>query len=115
MLVTFGPTVFLFFIFFNFLETVTLASTLGTRAENGPIFPRRENRFLCDFRTAFGKAIDNVPEPIHVVGKDWSKDIWARGVLTATRGTRLLADEPGKAIAAPFGDVHSAGTETVPV
>ena len=70
---------------------------------------------LRDFRAAFGKFVENVPEPINVVEKDWTADPWARGGPAATWRTRVLTGDAGKTIAEPFGNVHFVGTETSPI
>lgn len=79
--------------------------------------PAEERRrvVLCDFRTAFSKVVDNVPEPINVIEKDWAADSWTGGAPAAVWQTAVLTCEAGKDITAPFGNVHFVGTETSPV
>ncbi|KAK2923695.1 Flavin amine oxidase [Fusarium oxysporum f. sp. vasinfectum] len=39
----------------------------------------RKQVVLQDICTAFGTVVDNIPEPINVIEKDWTKDPWAQG------------------------------------
>lgn len=75
----------------------------------------RRRVVLRDFRTAFGKVVEKVPEPANVVEKDWTADPWARGGPAAVWRTGVLTGEAGKAITEPFGNVHFVGTETSPI
>ncbi|UNI18539.1 Monoamine oxidase [Purpureocillium takamizusanense] len=75
----------------------------------------RRRVVLEDFRAAFRKVVDPVPEPIHVVEKDWTQDEWARGGPGPIMKTGLLAGEAGKSISESFGNIHFVGTETSPM
>ncbi|KAM5341316.1 hypothetical protein ACJ41O_014347 [Fusarium nematophilum] len=75
----------------------------------------RKRVVLRDFRAAFGKVVDNVPDPISVIEKEWAKDEWARGAPGPVWKPGFLAGEAGKSIAEPFGNIHFVGTETSPI
>jgi monoamine oxidase len=75
----------------------------------------RKQTELRDFRAAFSKAVDHVPEPISVVEKDWTKDEWARGGPAPLMRPGALAGEAGQSLSEPFGSIHFVGTETSPV
>lgn len=72
----------------------------------------RKQVVLQDICTAFGTVVDNIPEPINVIEKDWTKDPWAQGGPGPVWRPGFLAGESGKAIAEPFGNIHFVGTET---
>ncbi|EGU89422.1 hypothetical protein FOXB_00046 [Fusarium oxysporum f. sp. conglutinans Fo5176] len=72
----------------------------------------RKRVVLQDISTAFGTVVDDIPEPINVIEKDWTKDPWAQGGPGPVWRPGFLAGESGKAIAEPFGNIHFVGTET---
>ncbi|KAL6364648.1 hypothetical protein LRP88_00618 [Fusarium phalaenopsidis] len=75
----------------------------------------RKQAVLRDFRAAFGKVVGNVPDPISVIEKEWTKDEWARGAPGPVMRPGVLAGEAGKSISEPFGNIHFVGTETSPI
>jgi monoamine oxidase len=75
----------------------------------------RKQTVLRDFRAAFGKVVGNVPDPISVIEKEWTKDEWARGAPGPVMRPGVLAGEAGKSISEPFGNIHFVGTETSPI
>ncbi|KAJ4232340.1 hypothetical protein NW759_002728 [Fusarium solani] len=76
---------------------------------------KRKQTVLRDFRAAFGKVVDNVPDPISVIEKEWTKDEWARGAPGPVMRPGVLAGEAGKSMSEPFGNIHFVGTETSPI
>ncbi|KAL2691275.1 hypothetical protein Neosp_001656 [[Neocosmospora] mangrovei] len=75
----------------------------------------RKQAVLRDFRAAFRKVVGNVPDPISVIEKEWTKDEWARGAPGPVMRPGVLAGEAGKSISEPFGNIHFVGTETSPI
>jgi monoamine oxidase len=75
----------------------------------------RKRVVLDDFLTAFSTVVDHIPQPINVIEKDWTQDLWAQGGPGPVWRPGFLAGESGKAIAEPFGNVHFVGTETASV
>ncbi|EWZ00290.1 hypothetical protein FOYG_00173 [Fusarium oxysporum NRRL 32931] len=86
----------------------------GDPGRNRSRLPAEERKqvVLQDICTAFGTVVDNIPEPINVIEKDWTKDPWAQGGPGPVWRPGFLAGESGKAIAEPFGNIHFVGTET---
>ncbi|KAI8723025.1 Amine oxidase [Fusarium sp. LHS14.1] len=75
----------------------------------------RKQTVLRDFRAAFRKVVGNVPDPISVIEKEWTKDEWARGAPGPVMRPGGLTGEAGKSISEPFGNIHFVGTETSPI
>ncbi|KAF4826680.1 putative flavin-containing monoamine oxidase A [Colletotrichum tropicale] len=58
------------------------------------------------------KGFDDVPEPINIIEKEWTKDLWARGAPSPVMGPGVLTSDAGKAAREPVGHIHFIGTET---
>ncbi|KAF4910273.1 putative flavin-containing monoamine oxidase A [Colletotrichum viniferum] len=67
---------------------------------------------LKQFRAMFSTVVDDVPEPINIIEKEWTKDPWARGAPSPIMGPGVLTSDAGKAVRETVGHIHFIGTET---
>lgn len=76
--------------------------------------PARERRdaVVKQFHEMCGVVVTEVPKPIKVLEKEWTKDLWARGALSPVMMPGTMMSEAGKALRDPVGHVHFVGTET---
>ncbi|KAJ0350487.1 hypothetical protein COL154_007934 [Colletotrichum chrysophilum] len=72
----------------------------------------RREAVLKQFRAMFSTVVDDVPEPINIIEKEWTKDPWARGAPSPVMGPEVLTSGAGKAVREPVGHIHFIGTET---
>ncbi|KAI8187123.1 putative flavin-containing monoamine oxidase A [Colletotrichum sp. SAR 10_86] len=72
----------------------------------------RREAVLKQFRAMFSTVVDDVPEPINIIDKEWTKDLWARGAPSPVMGPGVLTSDAGKAVREPVGHIHFIGTET---
>jgi monoamine oxidase len=72
----------------------------------------RRETVLVQFRRAFGEFVDEVPEPVQVLEKEWTKEPWARGAPSPVMPPGILTSDAGLSMREPFGHVHFVGTET---
>lgn len=76
----------------------------------------RRTRVTEQFDSFFGAAARdvgvNVPPPVNVIEKEWIKDTWAMGAPSPVMRPGTLVGAAGKALRAPWKDVHFVGTET---
>ena len=54
----------------------------------------------------------NVPAPIEVIEKEWTKDRWTLGGPCSFMGPGVLTSDAGKALKSSVGNIHFVGTET---
>ncbi|KAJ0279337.1 hypothetical protein CBS470a_009316 [Colletotrichum nupharicola] len=71
----------------------------------------RREAVLKLFRAMFSTVVDDVPEPINIIEKEWTKDPWARGAPSPVMGPGVLTSDAGKAVREPVGHIHFIGTE----
>ncbi|KAM5358100.1 hypothetical protein ACJZ2D_015593 [Fusarium nematophilum] len=71
----------------------------------------RQDAVLKQFNAAFSTVVDDVPKPISIVEKDWTKDHWFQGAPSPVMlpGTMTGA---GRSIRTPVKNIHFVGTET---
>ncbi|KAJ3960125.1 hypothetical protein N0V92_003229 [Colletotrichum tropicale] len=72
----------------------------------------RREAVLKQFRAMFSTMVDDVPEPINIIEKEWTKDLWARRAPSPVMGPGVLTSDAGKAVREPVGHIHFIGTET---
>ncbi|KAE8159235.1 FAD/NAD(P)-binding domain-containing protein [Aspergillus tamarii] len=72
----------------------------------------RQKTVLEHYRTLFSGAAKDVPEPIQVLEKEWSKDPFALGVGTPVMMPGIMTGDAYRALRDPFGHIHFVGTET---
>ncbi|KAF4847469.1 Amine oxidase [flavin-containing] B [Colletotrichum siamense] len=72
----------------------------------------RREAVLKQFRAMFNTVVDDVPEPINIIEKEWTKDLWARGAPSPVMGPGVLTSDAGKAVREPVGHINFIGTET---
>lgn len=72
----------------------------------------RQEAVLDQFKRAFGTVADNVPDPIAIHEKDWSKEKWIQGAPSPVMPPGVLTGEEGKSLRESFKHVHFVGTET---
>lgn len=72
----------------------------------------RRQAVLEQFRTAFGTVVNDIPEPINIIEKEWSKDPWALGAPSPVMVPGIMTKDAGKSIRDPVGNLHFIGTET---
>lgn len=72
----------------------------------------RRRAVLAEFRAAFSTAVKEIPEPLNIIEKEWTKDPWTRGNPNPVMMPGLITSEPGQCIRDPVQHVHFVGTET---
>ncbi|GJC84745.1 amine oxidase [flavin-containing] B [Colletotrichum liriopes] len=72
----------------------------------------RQKEVLSQFNAVFSTVVDNPPEPINIIEKEWTKDEWAMGAPSPVMVQGVMTNGAGKAIREPFGNIHFIGTET---
>ncbi|GKT42784.1 amine oxidase [flavin-containing] A [Colletotrichum spaethianum] len=80
-------------------------SKLSTKEE-------RQKEVLGQFNAMFSTVVDNLPDPINIIEKEWTKDEWTMGAPSPVMARGVMTNDAGKAIREPFGNVHFIGTET---
>ncbi|KZL85935.1 flavin-containing amine [Colletotrichum incanum] len=84
----------------------------GRRWSKLPTQEERQAEVLSQFNAVFSTIVDNVPEPINIIEKEWTKDEWAMGAPNPVMVQGVITSDAGKAIREPFGNIHFIGTET---
>lgn len=72
----------------------------------------RRASVLEQFNEAFGSVVDEVPEPINILEKEWTKDPWALGGPSPVMMPGTMTSKAGQSIRESFGNIHFVGTET---
>ncbi|KAK3361598.1 putative amine oxidase [Lasiosphaeria ovina] len=77
----------------------------------------REEQVLEHFYEVFRGALpeDDLPRPVNVIEKEWTKDPWIRGGPTPVMPPDLFDTTAGAALYVPFRDVHFVGAEMADV
>lgn len=72
----------------------------------------RRRVVLEEFKAAFGTIVSEIPEPLNIIEKEWTKDPWARGNPNPVMMPGLMTSDAGQSIREPVQHVHFVGTET---
>lgn len=72
----------------------------------------RRDVVMTQFRQAFGTVVKDIPEPINVIEKEWTKDPWAQGNPNPVMLPGVMTSAIGQSIREPYRNVHFVGTET---
>lgn len=73
---------------------------------------KRREAVLEQYRTMFGAVAKEVPEPVQVLEKEWTKDPWVGGAAIPVMLPGVMTADTGRAIRDPVGHIHFVGTET---
>ncbi|KAL9567444.1 hypothetical protein ACKAV7_008394 [Fusarium commune] len=71
---------------------------------------RRWSKFSASEDAGSGSAVE-IPAPINVIEKEWSKEPWFWGAPSPFMLPGVLTSDTGRSIRDSFGDVHFVGTE----
>ncbi|KAI0000254.1 amine oxidase [Xylariaceae sp. FL0662B] len=97
--------------------TTVLVGDTGRRWSKFPAAERRR-QVTAQLKAIYGAALKEVgrediqiPEPVNVIEKEWTKDAWTWGGSSPVTWPGVLTSDAGKEMRDPVGNVYFAGAE----